>query len=106
MQNCKSDLCTVLSSILQIMDIFLYFRTLGKEMGKPHVLGASAEAPWIKFPSDFCLGPLKNESCDTPAGVSAVVYDSNPMVCMVNVLLWNDQRHNSYLIVLLGKSAF
>ena len=61
---------------------FLYFRTLGKEMGKPHVLGTSAEAPWIKFPNDFCLGSLKNESCDTPAGVSAVVYDSNPMVCL------------------------
>ena len=49
-------------------------------MGKPHVLGTSAEAPWIKFPNDFCLGPLKNDSCDIPAGVSAVVYDSNPMV--------------------------
>ena len=52
-------------------------------MGKPHVLGTSAEAPWIKFPNDFCLGPLKNESCDVPAGVSAVVYDSNPMVYKV-----------------------
>ena len=80
MQNCESHLCTQLN-FTKKMDIFLYFRTLGKEMGKPHVLGTSAEAPWIKFPSDFCLGPLKNESCDTPAGVSAVVYDSNPMVC-------------------------
>ena len=84
MQNCKSDLCTQLNFTNN--GYFLYFRTLGEEMGKPHVLGTSAEAPWIKFPSDFCLGPLKNESCDTPAGVSAVVYDSNPMVCMVNVL--------------------
>jgi hypothetical protein len=51
-------------------------------MGKPHILGSSADAPSIKFPEDFCLGPLINSTCDTPAGVSAVVYDSNPMVCM------------------------
>ncbi len=47
-------------------------------MGDKHILGSSANSPWIKFPDDFCLGPLKNSSCDTPAGVSAVVYESNP----------------------------
>jgi hypothetical protein len=57
--------------------------TLGDEMGKPHILGSAADAPWIKFPDTFCLGPLKNGTCGTPAGVSAVVYDSNPMVCIV-----------------------
>ena len=55
-------------------------RTLGEQMGKPHILGSSADSPWVKFPDDFCLGPLVNETCETPAGISAVVYDSNPMV--------------------------
>ena len=56
------------------------YRTLGEHMGKPHILGSSADSPWVKFPDDFCLGPLVNETCETPAGISAVVYDSNPMV--------------------------
>ena len=49
-------------------------------MGVPHKLGTTADSPWIKFPDKFCLGPLINNTCDTPAGISAVVYDSNPMV--------------------------
>ena len=55
------------------------FRTAGKEMGERHILGTTADAPWLQFPADFCLEPLINDTCQAPAGVSAVVYDTNPL---------------------------
>ena len=61
---------------------YLISRTLGKEMGKPHVLGTSVDSPWVKFPDNFCLEELVNNTCGAPAGVSAIVYDTNPLVCI------------------------
>ena len=48
-------------------------------MGERHILGTTADAPWLQFPADFCLEPLINDTCQAPAGVSAVVYDTNPL---------------------------
>ena len=62
--------------------LYLISRTLGKEMGKPHVLGTSVDSPWVKFPDNFCLEELVNNTCGAPAGVSAIVYDTNPLVCI------------------------
>ena len=52
-------------------------------MGERHILGTTADAPWLQFPKDFCLEALKNGSCNAPAGVSAVVYDTNPLVILI-----------------------
>ena len=60
--------------------LYLISRTLGKEMGKTHVLGTSVDSPWVKFPDNFCLEELVNNTCGAPAGVSAIVYDTNPLV--------------------------
>ena len=49
-------------------------------MGKVHKLGSSVDSPWVKFPDNFCLEELINDTCGAPAGISAIVYDTNPMV--------------------------
>lgn len=39
-----------------------------------------AQDPKFAFPDNFCLGPLANETCNTPAGIAAISYDINPIV--------------------------
>ena len=84
MPNCNEIMYFLDHLPNKIVNNFIHFyRTLGEHMGKPHILGSSADSPWVKFPDDFCLGPLVNDSCETSAGISAVVYDSNPMVTII-----------------------
>ena len=56
-------------------------------MGKVHKLGSSVDSPWVKFPDNFCLEELINDTCGAPAGISAIVYDTNPMVKLFLQLL-------------------
>ena len=56
-------------------------------MGKVHKLGSSVDSPWVKFPDNFCLEELINDTCGAPAGVSAIVYDTNPLVKLFIALL-------------------
>ena len=77
---------------------YLISRTLGKEMGKPHVLGTSVDSPWVKFPDNFCLEELVNNTCGAPAGVSAIVYDTNPLV-RINSYSYRVPSCQSYILI-------
>ena len=57
--------------------------TLGKDLGMKHILARTTNPPWVKFPKDFCLDDLNsNNTCDSAAGVSAIVYETNPMATL------------------------
>ena len=57
--------------------------TLGKDLGKKHILARTTNPPWIQFPKDFCLDDLNaNNTCDSAAGISAIVYETNPMATL------------------------
>ena len=46
--------------------------TLGKDLGKKHILARTTNPPWIQFPKDFCLDDLNaNNTCDSAAGIGA-----------------------------------
>lgn len=78
---------------------YLISRTLGKEMGKPHVLGTSVDSPWVKFPDNFCLEELVNNTCGAPAGVSAIVYDTNPLVRIHSFIFLQVPSCQSFILI-------
>ena len=68
-------------TLIETPEINIYTKmTLGKDLGKKHILARTINHPWVKFPMDFCLDDLNsNNTCDSAAGISAIVYDTNPM---------------------------
>ena len=105
MQNCNALNINFMSTQANETCKFCNSRTLGSEMGKPHILGTSVDSPWVKFPKDFCLEPLQNMSCTAPAGVSAVVYDTNPLVSYKHIIILT-LHHICYLLILHFREAF
>lgn len=68
-------------TLVETPQINIYTKmTLGKDLGKKHVLARTKNAPWVQFPADFCLDDLNsNNTCESPAGITAIVYETNPM---------------------------
>ena len=69
------------------LDVFLklLLRSAGKDLQNEQRVAVDGDTDpsqkvKFQFPSSFCLGPLENGTCNTPAGISAVVYDINPQV--------------------------
>lgn len=89
LMNMVSDLAQLLLSksvineetLIETPGINIYTKmTLGKDLGKKHILARTINHPWVKFPTDFCLDDLNsNNTCDSAAGIAAIVYETNPM---------------------------
>ena len=70
-------------TLIETPQINIYTKmTQGKDLGKRHVLARTANAPWVQFPKDFCLDDLINGTCESAAGIAAIVYETNPMASL------------------------
>ena len=59
----------------------VFFRIPGPDLKNCHPIGYGEEGdPEFCFPSNWCLGPLVNGICETPAAVAAMKFTQNPLV--------------------------
>ena len=67
-------------TLIETKQINIYTKmTQGQDLGEKHVLARTADPPWVQFPRTFCLDALVNNTCESAAGIAAVVYETNPM---------------------------
>ena len=70
-------------TLIETANINIYTKmTLGRDLGKRHILARTADPPWVQFPNNFCLDSLKNNTCESAAGIAAIVYETNPMATL------------------------
>ena len=70
-------------TLVETKQINIYTKmTQGQDLAKPHVLARTADPPWVQFPKDFCLDSLINNTCESAAGIAAIVYETNPMATL------------------------
>lgn len=69
--------------------VSLYSRTPGPKLKDWHVVGHDLERDAkFAFPPNWCMGDLvyvpalNKTECQTPAGIAAITYDVNPLVCI------------------------
>ncbi len=66
----------------------LRVRTPGPDLSKWHLVGYdNATDPAFSFPVNWCLGPLENGTCGTPAGLAAISYTINPLVSVLHITM-------------------